>query len=106
MPKPSKQTVLDYSHKWLEIIKEKQTPTAAEADWIAAESISNFREHFNAGWLEYRKSVTLTGDHAAVEWKGQGAIIEDVHGRKYIDWLGGYGLLSHGWSHPEVIEAV
>ena len=106
MPKPSKQTVIDYSHKWLEIIKEKQTPTAAEADWIASESLSNFREHFNEGWLEYRKSVTLAGDHAAIEWKGNWAIIEDVHGRKYIDWLGGYGLLSHGWSHPDVIEAV
>ena len=32
--------------------------------------------------------------------------IEDVYGRSYIDWLGGYGLLSHGWSNPEVIEAV
>lgn len=50
--------------------------------------------------------MTLAGDHAAVEWKGSGAILEDVNGRKYIDWLGGYGLLSHGWSHPEVIEAV
>ena len=29
-----------------------------------------------------------------------------MYGRSYIDWLGGYGLLSHGWSNPEVIEAV
>lgn len=57
--KASNKTVLDYTHKWLEIIKEKQTPTVAEADWIADESLHNFREHFNAGWLEYRKSVTL-----------------------------------------------
>ncbi len=106
MKKESKKKVLEYTHKWLEIIKEKQTPTQKEADWIAGESLSNFREHFNAGWLEYRKSVTLAGDHSAIEWKWNGAIIEDVYGREYIDWLGGYGLLSHGWSHPEVIEAV
>ncbi len=104
--KEKKKNILNYTHKWLDIIKEKQTPTAEEADWIIAESLYNFREHFNAWWLEYRKSVTLAGDHAAVEWKGSGAILEDVNGRKYIDWLGGYGLLSHGWSHPEVIEAV
>ncbi len=104
--KADKKTVLEYTHKWLEIIKEKQTPTALEADWIASESLHNFREHFNAGWLEYRKSVTLAGQHTAVEWKGSGAVIEDIYGRRYIDWLGGYGLLSHGWSNPEVIEAV
>ncbi len=104
--KSQKQSVLDYSQKWLEIIKEKQTPTIAEADWIAAESLSNFREHFNAGWLEYRKSVTLSWQHAAIEWKGNWSVIEDIYGKKYIDWLGGYWLLSHGWSNPEVIEAV
>ena len=59
MPKVSTQTT----------IEEKQTPTIEEADWIASESLANFREHFNAGWLEYRKSVTLAGDHAAIEWK-------------------------------------
>ena len=106
MNKESKEKVLEYAHKWLEIIKEKKTPTQKEADWIASESLENFREHFNAGWLEYRKSVTLAGDNSAIEWKWNGAIIEDVYGRKYIDWLGWYGLLSHGWSHPEVIEAV
>jgi putrescine aminotransferase len=106
MSKLSKQTTIGYAERWLDIIKEKQTPTIEEADWIASESLSNFREHFNEWWLEYRKSVTLAGDHAAIEWKWSGAIIEDIYGRKYIDWLWGYGLLSHGWSHPEVIEAV
>ena len=69
MPKVSTQTTIDYAERWLDIIKEKQTPTIEEADWIASESLANFREHFNAGWLEYRKSVTLAGDHAAIEWK-------------------------------------
>jgi putrescine aminotransferase len=104
--KDSKKNVLEYTHKWLEIIKQKQTPTIEEADWIASESLHNFREHFNAGWLEYRKSVTLAWQHTSVEWKWKWAVIEDIYWKKYIDWLGGYGLLSHGWSNPEVIEAV
>jgi putrescine aminotransferase len=104
--KESKKQVLAYTHKWLEVIKEKQAPTPEEASWIEEESLYNFREHFNAGWLEYRKSVTVAGQHASIEWKGRGSTIEDAYGRKYLDWLGGYGLLSHGWSHPEVIEAV
>lgn len=106
MKKVSKQTTLEYTAKWLELIKEQQTPSREQADWIQKESLHNFREHFNAGWLEYRKSVTLTGESSAIEWKWLWAKIEDIHGRSYIDWLGGYGLLSHGWSNPEVIEAV
>jgi putrescine aminotransferase len=69
--KESKKDILTYTHKWLEIIKQKQTPTLEVADWIAKESLHNFAEHFNAGWLEYRKSVTVAGDHAAIEWKGK-----------------------------------
>ena len=69
--KQSKQSTLEYTHKWLEIIQKKQTLTIEEADWVAKESLYNFREHFNAGWLEYRKSVTLAGDHTAIEWKGK-----------------------------------
>jgi putrescine aminotransferase len=66
----------------------------------------NFAEHFNKGWLEYRKSVTEAGDWAATEWTGNGAIFRDVLGREYIDCLGGYGLFDLGWAHPEVVEAV
>ena len=70
------------------------------------ESLVNFAEHFNRGWLDYRKSVTEAGDWAATEWTGSGAVFRDVLGREYIDCLGGYGLLSHGWANPEVVEAV
>ena len=66
----------------------------------------NFAEHFNKGWLDYRKSVTEAGDWTAVEWTGQGAIFYDVLGREYIDCLGGFGLMDLGWSHPEVVDTV
>jgi putrescine aminotransferase len=100
------ENVLTYSNQWLDIIKQGRFPELAQAKWIIDESKHNFAEHFNRGWLDYRKSVTEAGDWASVEWSGKGAIITDVLGRKYVDWLGGYGMLDLGWSHPEVVEAV
>lgn len=105
MPKEI-QAALDYSNKWLELIKSPGMPDQKTAEWIIDESKANFADHFNKNWLEYRKSVTEAGQWAAVEWTGQGAKFQDVMGREYIDFLGGYGMMSHGWSNPEVVEAV
>jgi putrescine aminotransferase len=69
-------------------------------------SKKNFGDHFNAGWLEYRKSVTQGGDFACTEWRGKGSTFEDVLGRKFIDCLGGFGLFDLGWANDEVIAAV
>jgi putrescine aminotransferase len=96
---------LAYSHKWLDLIHQP-TLTEAEAHDVIEEAKANFAEHFNRGWLDYRKSVTEAGDWVATEWTGRGAIFSDVLGREYIDCLGGYGLLDLGWSHPEVVDAV
>ena len=38
--------------------------------------------------------------------RGEGAIIEDVDGNRFLDWIGGVGVLNIGFSHPEVVEAV
>jgi glutamate-1-semialdehyde 2,1-aminomutase len=38
--------------------------------------------------------------------RGEGAEIEDVDGRRYLDFIGSYGPLILGHAHPEVIEAV
>lgn len=97
---------LSYSSQWLDIIKQGNFPEETQAKWIIEESKNNFAEHFNRGWLEYRKSVTEAGDWASVEWSGKGSTFTDVMGRKYIDWLGGFGMLDLGWCHPEVVEAV
>lgn len=102
----SYRAALAYSSQWLEIIKQTHRPDETQARWIIEESKHNFAEHFNRNWLEYRKSVTEAGDWASVEWRGEGAVFEDVMGRKYIDWLGGFGMLDLGWCHPEVVDAV
>ena len=97
---------LTYSSQWLDIIKQENFPAQEQAKWIIEESKNNFAEHFNRGWLEYRKSVTEAGDWASVEWSGKGSTVTDVMGRKYIDWLGGFGMFDLGWKHPEVVAAV
>lgn len=38
--------------------------------------------------------------------KGEGAMIEDVDGNRFVDFIGGVGVLNIGFSHPEVVEAV
>jgi len=96
---------LEYSKQWIDII-HKEKLVENEAKWVIDESKYNFAEHFNRNWLDYRKSVTEAGDWAAVEWTGRGAEFEDVLGRKYIDFLGGFGMMSHGWSHPEIVDTV
>ncbi len=38
--------------------------------------------------------------------RGEGAIVEDVDGNYFLDWVGGVGVLNIGYSQPEVVEAV
>lgn len=100
------EDALDYSNRWLDIIQKNEFPTVDEARKIIDESKQNFAEHYNRNWLEYRKSVTEAGDWAAVEWSGSGAVFKDVLGREYLDFLGGFGMMDLGWSHPDVVKTV
>lgn len=38
--------------------------------------------------------------------RAAGAIIEDLDGNRFLDWIGGVGVLNIGHAHPEVIAAV
>ncbi|AKM18742.1 Putrescine aminotransferase [Geobacillus sp. 12AMOR1] len=97
--------VREYIKKVLEII-EKDEVTEEEAEWITKETVDNFREHVNPGFLEYRKTVTQGGQFAAVEWSDEGNCFKDVKGKKYIDCLGGFGIYNVGHRNPKVIKAV
>jgi putrescine aminotransferase len=96
---------LTYSNRWMDLIHTEKV-NEDEGKKIIEESKNNFAEHFNKGWLEYRKSVTEAGDWAVTEWTGHGATFHDVLGREYLDCLGGYGMMDMGWNHPEVVAAV
>ncbi|KXK13672.1 MAG: 4-aminobutyrate aminotransferase [Chloroflexi bacterium OLB14] len=100
------EDALDYSSRWMDLIHKTDFPTQELAHQIIDESKNNFAEHYNRNWLEYRKSVTESGDWASVEWTGSGAVIKDVLGREFLDFLGGFGMMDLGWSHPTVVETV
>jgi len=38
--------------------------------------------------------------------RGQGAILQDADGRRYIDCMGGYGVSILGHCHPKIVEAI
>ncbi|HCR43939.1 MAG TPA: 4-aminobutyrate--2-oxoglutarate transaminase [Ruminococcaceae bacterium] len=38
--------------------------------------------------------------------RGEGAMVEDVDGNVFLDWVGGVGVLNIGYSQPEVVAAV
>jgi 4-aminobutyrate aminotransferase/(S)-3-amino-2-methylpropionate transaminase len=38
--------------------------------------------------------------------RGEGAMLEDLDGNVFLDWVGGVGVLNIGYSHPEVVKAV
>jgi putrescine aminotransferase len=73
---------------------------------IEKETVENFANHINKGWLKYRKSMTVAGDFASVEWTGSGSTLTDTRGREFIDVLGGFGLYSAGIKHPKIVAAV
>lgn len=98
--------VYDYSNKVLELIRKEEI-TKDEAEWVTRETLDNFRDHVNPGFLNYRKSVTKDKQFAAVEWKDSGLnCFMDVNGKEYIDCLGGFGIYNVGHRHPKVMAAV
>ena len=38
--------------------------------------------------------------------RGEGAMLEDVDGNLFLDWVGGVGVLNVGYSKPELVDAV
>ena len=82
-----------------------QTPLEVRQE-IARKTVRNFRDHINKGFLEYRKSVTESGNFAYTEWTGQGSVLVDALGREFLDILGGFGLYSYGIRHPKIVAAV
>jgi putrescine aminotransferase len=83
---------------------EKDELTEAEKKQIHDESIANFNENVNPGWLEYRKSVST--DAAFIEWTDSVDHFEDLDGVQFIDCLGGFGIYTCGHRNPEILKVV
>ena len=76
--------------------------TADEKQTIIDRTLEYYGKHLNPGFLKYKKS----SDSKAIEWGGRGSVMVDIHGRRFIDCLGGYGIYVLGHRPPEVIDAV
>ncbi len=83
---------------------EADSLTEDEKEAIMKESIANFNENVNPGWLEYRKSVST--DAAFIEWEDEGDVFRDLHGTEFIDCLGGFGIFACGHGNPEIKKTV
>lgn len=91
------------SRAMVELISKK-TLTPEERQKVVRESVQYWNDHVNAGFLQYRKSVST--DYTAVEWEDEGAVFRDVNGKEFIDMLGGFGIYVTGHRHPRVLKAV
>jgi len=103
MPRKSFDEVLKYTEYALDIISKK-TLEPEEMDKFIEETRHNFDNHINPGFLEYRKSAG--GDQMAMEWMAKGDTFTDLHGKEYIDCLGGFGAFNCGHRHDTVLTAV
>ncbi len=83
---------------------EKPALGAEDKDAIVKDSVENFNEHVNPGWLIYRKSVST--DATFVEWEDGAETFKDVYGKEFIDVLGGYGIYMCGHRNPEILKYV
>lgn len=103
MPRKSFDEVLKYTEYAMKTIAQKEM-TPDEMDFFINETRNNFNNHINPGFLEYRKSA---GDDAmAMEWISQGDTFTDLHGKEYIDCLGGFGAFNCGHRHPTIVQNV
>ncbi len=96
-------TAKEQSAYVLDLISKK-TLTPEERQKVIEESVRYWAEHVNAGFLQYRKSVST--DYTAVEWSDEGAVFYDVNGKEFIDCLGGFGIYVVGHRNPKVLKAV
>ncbi|MCC6746946.1 MAG: acetyl ornithine aminotransferase family protein [Deltaproteobacteria bacterium] len=54
---------------------------------------------------KYASNCYIKAYPLAVE-RGDGAMIEDVDGNRYLDFMSGIGVATTGHSHPKVVEAI
>ena len=99
----SKKEALNEASRILNYILKPEL-SEEEKKRVIDDSVDNFNQHVNPGWLLYRKSVST--DATFVEWEDSEETFGDVHGTRFIDCLGGYGVYTAGHRNPEIVKAV
>jgi len=69
---------------------------------IVEETINRYENYINPAMARLFRFMGLD----TIEHNASQAIITDIHGKKYIDCLGGYGCFNVGHRHPKVLQAV
>ena len=103
MTKQDKTAALKLAQRVADYITKDEL-TEQDKKTIHDESIENFNENVNPGWLEYRKSVS--NDAAFIEWTDSVDHFEDLNGTQFIDCLGGFGIYTCGHRNPEILKIV
>ena len=106
MTERNMQLALEEAKRVVDMIEADELTEDQKAA-IIKDSIENFNENYNPGWLEYRKSVST--DSAFVEWGDggeDGSLFVDVYGTEFIDCLGGFGIYACGHNNPEIKKTV
>ncbi|MEE9218391.1 MAG: aminotransferase class III-fold pyridoxal phosphate-dependent enzyme [Acidobacteriota bacterium] len=93
------------SQRWLDLLATPQL-NEYQKRRLVQDTLDNFDDYFNRGYIDYRKSVGELDGSASIEWTGKGSYLEDVQGRRYLDCQGGFGIYSCGIRHPKIISAV
>ncbi len=80
----------------------------AEARFVAANPISASRHATARGALPGGNTRTvLHFDPFPLSWdRGEGTILEDLDGHRYVDFLGEYSAGFYGHSHPLILDAI
>jgi len=71
---------------------------------LVTDSIDQYNNYINPGWLKYRKSVST--NEAFIEWEDHDSYFTDVYGEQFIDCLGGFGIYNAGHRNPEIMKYV
>ena len=99
-----KRAVLQEMNRILGYIENGDNLSKSDIATIKQDTITNYHDYFNTGYLDFRKSITPDG--ATIEWVGSGENIIDLEGNKYIDCIGGFGTYIGGHRNPEVVKYV
>ena len=97
MQDKQKDEALRESRKALDLMARSEL-TVTEQQAVVDDCVTNFERYVNPGILEYRKSVS--SDYTSVEWRDEGSVFYDIHGKEFIDCLGGFGIYMLGHRHP------
>ena len=82
----------------------KTNLSEAEEQRIITDTLKYYEENLNPGFIKLKRSAK--SDAHGVEWRGEGCYMYNIHGHRFLDCLGGYGVFALGHRHPHVIKRV